>query len=57
MSLARTSTEIDDQSAKAGDSISEGMSRWPGMTYEEGVDAALRWVTGDSDDAPMDGDE
>lgn len=28
-------------------------SRWPGMTYEQGVDNALRWAAGESDDDPM----
>ena len=30
--------------------IDEGGSRFPGMTYEQGIEAALRWVL-DSDDA------
>lgn len=25
-------------------------SKWPGMRYEEGVEAALRWVLGDEED-------
>ncbi len=28
-------------------------SRWPGMTYEQGVDAALRWVLEDTDVSPL----
>jgi hypothetical protein len=36
----------------AGRAIEEG-SKYPGMTYEEGVRAALEWVTGDVDDHPM----
>ena len=32
-------------------------SKYPGMTYEEGIRAALDWVTGFSDDEPMEGDE
>jgi hypothetical protein len=38
-----------DPEAAAG-----GPSMWPGMSYEQGVDNALRWVLGESDDAPMD---
>ena len=53
----RDQNEIDDQLAKAGESTMEGLARWPGMTYEQGVEAALLWVTGESDEAPMDGDE
>jgi hypothetical protein len=31
----------------------DGPSRWPGMTYEQGVEATVLWVTGDSDENPM----
>lgn len=39
-------SEIDDvlnQCAEASDSG----SRWPGMSYEQGVEAAIRWMQGD----------
>lgn len=32
----------------------EGGSKWPGMSYELGVQNALRWVLGDDDVKPMD---
>jgi hypothetical protein len=54
----RDPNEIEDQLEKARDNVYSGEgSRWPGMTYEMGVEAALTWVTGESDGAPMDGDE
>jgi hypothetical protein len=53
----RDPNEIDDQLAKASESTMMGTARWPGMTYEQGVESALMWVTGQSDEAPMDGDE
>jgi len=28
-------------------------SKFPGMTYEEGIRAAIEWVTGESDEKPM----
>lgn len=28
-------------------------SKWPGMSYENGVAAALRWVTGNDDTNPL----
>lgn len=31
----------------------EGRSRYPAMSYEEGVEAALAWVIGDTDENPM----
>ena len=53
MTIERTRSEIDEQLNACVDSIDEGRSKYPGMTYEQGVDAALRWVAGDTDDAPM----
>lgn len=49
----RTALEIEDQIGEAQDKIAEGGSNWPGMTYEEGVAAALLWVTEDRDEKPM----
>lgn len=53
MADARTKAEIDEVVMQAVDSIETGESRFPGLTYEEGVDAALRWVTGDTEEEPM----
>lgn len=33
----------------------EGKSKWPGMSYEQGVEAALDWVLGERDESPMEG--
>jgi hypothetical protein len=52
-SYPRPDTEVNDEMNKAVDGLDNG-SRWPGMSYEQGVDAALRWITGESDDKPMD---
>lgn len=48
-------TEIEEQIALAEESM-DGGSKWPGMSYEEGVSAALRWAIGESDDKPMEGE-
>lgn len=48
----RSREEIDNCMNLTGDAIEEG-SKYPGMSYEEGVRAALEWVTGDVDDHPM----
>ncbi len=48
----RTENEIDEVLNKADEQLDSG-TKWPGMSYEEGVAAALRWVLGDSDDDPM----
>ena len=47
--------EIDDQLNKALEGI-DGGSKWPGMSYEQGVEAALNWVQGHYENAPMDDD-
>ena len=53
MTTFRTREEIDEQLNQTIDSVDEGSTKWPGMTYEQGVDNALRWVAGDSDQPPM----
>lgn len=54
MSVQRSEDEINDQLDKAIESADTNGSQWPGMSYEQGVQAALRWVTGDEDTGPMD---
>ena len=49
---ARASDEVDEQQNLASEGINNG-SKWPSMSYEQGVDAALGWVRGDYDDKPM----
>lgn len=51
--IVRTDDEIDGVLNAAMESIDEGRARWPGMTYEQGVDAGIRWLTGEVDDNPM----
>lgn len=53
--VTRSSTEIDDVLNRAGEAQDTGRSAWPGMSYEDGVAEALRWVLGLSDDNPMNG--
>lgn len=48
-----TQDQIDEVTNDAWDSINEGTSRYRGMTYEEGVRAALDWVTGETDESPF----
>lgn len=33
-----------------------GKTRWPGMTYEQGVEQALNWVLGNFSEAPISGE-
>lgn len=43
-----TQKEIDDTLDLCGESRDNG-SKYPGMTYEDGVDAAIRWMQGDQE--------
>jgi len=55
--MKRTQREIDEQVGRAVDSIEQfNGSRYPGMGYEEGVLAAIDWLTGECDSEPMEED-
>ena len=45
--------EIEEQIEIATDCEIKGRSKFPGMTYEQGVRNALEWVLGYSDSTPM----
>ena len=45
--------EVNDVLNRCADQTDEGGSRWPGMSYEQGVEAAIRWMQGDGEN-PMD---
>ncbi len=38
--------EIDDVLNQAVEAMDAG-TKWPGMSYEDGVEAAIRWMLGD----------
>lgn len=48
----RSDDEVDEQLNLAAEGV-DGGSRWPGMSYEQGVEAALRWMAGQADEKPM----
>ena len=48
----RTRSEVEDMVAEAGIRATQG-TRFPGMSYEEGVDSALRWALGIEDELPI----
>lgn len=56
MKLARTDSQINEQLNRAIEVVDGGSTNWPGMSYEQGVDNALRWITGQTDDPPMEDD-
>lgn len=45
--------EIEEQVDIALVYVNKGESKFPGMTYEDGIRNALEWVLGYSDVAPM----
>jgi len=52
MFVKRSQEEIDDVLNKAADGMDMG-SKWPGMSYEEGVHNAINWLLGYHDENPM----
>ncbi len=49
-----TQTEIDEVLGLCYDQIDSGQSKYFGMTFEEGVVEAIRWLQGDSAEPPID---
>lgn len=43
---------ISDVLNQCAEQEETGRSQWPGMSYEQGVSAAIRWMQGD-DENPM----
>lgn len=52
--VVRSSDEVDDTLNRAQEQEDGGGSAWPGMTYEQGVVAAIMWITGQTSENPMD---
>jgi len=50
--IVRSQSEIDAVYESAMEGVSQG-SKFSGMSYEEGIIAMLAWLTGDSNDNPM----
>jgi hypothetical protein len=53
INVVRTSDEVDEVLNAVAVKIDQGRSRFPRMTYEEGVRAAIDWLKGDIDDSPI----
>lgn len=52
----RTEKELDEQLIKAMDYTMNDATAVKDMTYEQGVEYALRWALGSSDDLPIETD-
>ena len=51
--MIREEKEIYQQIYEANNYIIQGNSKYPGLTYEDGVKFALEWVLGDNNIKPM----
>lgn len=45
--------EAADEANEVIEQVVTGATKWPGMTYEQGVGAALDWVLGDREEKPF----
>lgn len=50
--IAVSQEEIDKVLNAVANQIDEGGSRFPGMTYEEGVREAIYWILGNTEENP-----
>lgn len=48
-----TDEQIDEVVDKCCTQIQQGGSKYPGMSYEQGLRDAIDWLTGDSEDIPL----
>lgn len=53
MMSKRDIDEVEEVRADALEQTEMGESKFPGMSYEEGVAATLAWVFGETDESPM----
>lgn len=51
--MMRDSAEVEAALNDAEDVVMEGGTKYPGMTYEEGVAAAFKFALGYTDENPM----
>lgn len=51
----RSENEIEDVINTAYEIKDEMGSKWPGMSYEDGVTTTLEWIKGDRDEHPFEG--
>ena len=55
MAVVRSTEEIEAVKAEAEKAQAKG-TKYPAMTYEDGVTETLRWLTGETDASPMSDD-
>lgn len=52
--VVRDREEVDELLNQCSESEDEGVSKFPGMSYEQGIRAGIDWLTGQRDENPMD---
>lgn len=55
--LEQSDDDIHDVLNHALSLTDDGKTRYPGLSYEHGVVAALHWVLGEVQDSPLEDDE
>jgi hypothetical protein len=50
--LVCTEADVCEVLNEVEEQIERGGSRFPGMTYEQGIAEALKWAIGDTDEHP-----
>lgn len=55
--LVRKTDEIDELIDDCTRSESEGRSKYPGMTFEQGIRTAILWLTEEAESHPLKEDE
>lgn len=53
MNIVRTDQEIYEVLDECLNSENTSISIYPGMSYEQGVKAAIEWIIGDTEDHPI----
>jgi hypothetical protein len=53
MEIKRTEKEIFDLLDITLEHENDGRQQYPGMSYEMGITAGIRWLLGETDDHPM----
>lgn len=54
MEILRSEQEIYQLLDQCSEAEAMSTSKFPGMSYEQGVKEAIEWLTGDSDCYPLD---
>ena len=54
--MLRNTEELNDEIYRAMPWVDAGTTAFPGMTYEQGVEAALRWAIGKESERPIEED-